>query len=106
LYELWRAGTDNLPSVASQYSTAAGYVAGTGSGLAAAFLRPPQFGSGTYGRVYESWKVLRDEFQKILGDTATNLELTGEALCLAAREYARTDRAAADEFNRLKQVND
>jgi hypothetical protein len=105
LYELWRAGRDNLPSVASQYKTAGEHVARTDSGLANAFLRPDRFGAGTYGPVYGPWKGLRDELEKILSDTATNLELTGEALCLAASEYARTDSGASDEFKRLRQVN-
>jgi hypothetical protein len=102
LYELWRAGTDNLPSVAAVYRAASGHVAGTDSGLPYAFMRPDRFGGGTYGPVYAPWRGLRDELEKILSDTATSLELTGEALRLAAAEYARTDSAAADELNRLR----
>jgi hypothetical protein len=105
LYELWRAGRDNLPSVASQYSAAGGYVASTDSELAHAFLRPEWFGGGAYGPVYGPWKGLRDELEAILRDTAMSLELTGEALCLAASQFASVDDAASAEFDRLRQVN-
>nr|MDT0657598.1 hypothetical protein [Micromonospora sp. DSM 115978] len=74
-------------------------------GLTYAFLRPDRFGGGTYGPVYGPWKDLRDELESILSATATNLELTGEALCLAATVFAATDEAAAAEFNRLRIVN-
>ena len=105
LYDLWRAGRDNLPSVASEYATANNHVANTGDGLGAAFLRPETFGGGLYGPVYAAWRALRDEFQTILADTAKNLELVGEALCLAASEYAKADDRAADELERLRKVN-
>ncbi|HEY9474549.1 MAG TPA: hypothetical protein VIS06_11960 [Mycobacteriales bacterium] len=105
LYDLWRAGRDNLPSVAREYAAANDYVANTNHGLGAAFLRPEDFGGGFYGPVYAAWKGLRDEFQTILADTSKNLELVGEALCLAASEYAKADSKAADELERLKKVN-
>jgi hypothetical protein len=105
LYQLWRAGRDNLPSVAVEYAAANDHVANTDKGLSTTFLRPTQFGGGSYGPVYASWKALRDEFQTILGDTSKNLELVGESLCLAANEYAKADGAAADELRRLKKTD-
>lgn len=105
LYELWRAGRDNLPTVAAQYSAATGFLSSTDYGLHYAFQRPGRFGDGAYGPVYGPWKDLRTELEGILSETATNLELTGEALCLAATEYAETDEAAAAEFNRLLLIN-
>jgi hypothetical protein len=105
LYLLWRAGRDNMPSVAAEFATANRAVAATQDGLENAFLRSDYFGGDTRGPVYPAWTVLRDELQRVLGDTAVNLELTGEALCLAATEYARTDTGASDEFHRLIRDN-
>ena len=105
LYALWRAGSNNLPRLADEYAGASDLLAQTSAGQAYAFQRPEFFGGGAYGPVYGPWTGLRDDLEKILGDTATNLELTGEALCLAAQEYAQTDAAAAEEFRRLRAVN-
>ncbi len=104
LYSLWLAGRDNMPSVAAEYATANRRIAETDDTLNRAFLRPEQFG-GVYGPVYESWRALRDELQRMLADTAANLDLTGDMLCVAATEYARTDAAAAQELERLKRDN-
>jgi hypothetical protein len=101
LYLLYRAGRDNLPSVAAEFANANRAVSATHDNLEAAFRRSDHFGGGAYGPVYSAWTGLRDELQRVLGDTAVNLELTGEALCLAATEYAKTDAGAAAEFNRL-----
>lgn len=104
LYRLWLAGRDNLPSVAREFAVANGHVAETDHGLVAAFWRPGHFG-GDYGPVLAAWTALRDEIQRILGDTATNLEMVADALCAAATEYAAGDHETAEMFNRLKIVN-
>ena len=102
IYGLWRAGRGSVPSVAAEYATANGFVARTDDTMDAAFRRPDRFG-GTFGPVYDSWRALRDELQTILGNTADNLELTAEALCLAATEYARSDTDAKAKFDALKR---
>lgn len=102
LYLLWRAGRDNLPSVAAVFATANRAVAETDDGLDNAFRRSDHFGGGAQGPVFPQWTALRDELQLILANTAVNLEATGDALCLAATEYAKTDEAAAREFERLR----
>src|SRR5215475_4291866 len=104
LYHLWLAGKDNLPSVAGEYGRAASDVAATDSAFAVMW-RPSRFGGDTYGPVYYSWTTLRDELQTILSETASNLTLTGEALVLAANQYAKTDRAVAAEMKRLIQTD-
>ena len=104
LYHLWLAGKQNLPSVADQYGKAAAGVSSTQS-VASVMWRPSRFGGDTYGPVYYSWTALRDELQTILSETAGNLTLTGEALVLAANQYAKTDRAAAAEMKRLIQTD-
>jgi hypothetical protein len=105
LYQLWRAGRDNMPSVAAVFANANRSVSDTHNGMEAAFSRSDHFGGGTYGPVYPAFTALRDELQRILGDTAVNIELTGEALCLAATEYAKTDAGAAAELARLRGTN-
>lgn len=103
LYELWRAGQDNLPTVSREYAVATAYVADASDGLAAALWRPTRFHrGGAHGPAYAPWVELRDELQRILADTAVNLELVGDALCLAATRYARTDAAAAEELKRRR----
>ncbi|HEU0240644.1 MAG TPA: hypothetical protein VFR11_15400 [Micromonosporaceae bacterium] len=104
LYHLWLAGKQDLPSVADQYGAAAESVEDTGY-VAAVMWRPARFGGDDYGPVFRSWTALRDEFQTILADTATNLTLTGTALCLAANEYAKSDKDAAAEMHRLMRVD-
>jgi hypothetical protein len=103
LYHLWLAGTDNLPSVAAEYVVARNEVASTDIGLIGAFRRHERFGGGPYGPAHAGWTALRDELRTILAETAENLDLTGEALRLAASGYARTDSAAAAELERLRR---
>jgi hypothetical protein len=104
LYHLWLAGKQNLPSVADQYGKAAAGVSSTQS-VASVMWRPSRFGGDNYGTVFYSWTALRDELESMLSDTSQNLTLTGDALCLAANEYAKTDKAAAAEMRRLIQVD-
>jgi hypothetical protein len=105
LYHLWLAGTDNLPSVAGEYVVARNEVASTEVGLIGAFRRSERFGGGPYGPAHAPFVALRDDLRRILADTAENLELTGEALRLAASGYAQTDSAAAAELERLRRDN-
>ncbi|MGI5215512.1 hypothetical protein [Plantactinospora sp. CA-290183] len=104
LYDLWKAGKDNLPSVAGEYTAASNAVGSIASGVSGAFMRPAQFG-GTHGPAYAAWSSLRNELESILEQTATNLTQTGQALCLAATRYAASDSAADAEFKRLRREN-
>jgi len=98
LYKLWRVGRDNLPTVAAIYAQACNDLAATQSGLPAAFAGSAPFGGAD---TLQAWADLRDAVQGILADTATGLELAGEALCTAADAYARADAQAAAEYRRL-----
>jgi hypothetical protein len=104
LYELWLAGRKNLPNVAQVYADANGHVASTEDLVHLAFHRPEQLG-GAFGPAYADWRELRDQLQRILADTAANLVLTGQALCVAASMYAATDAEAATEMHRLLDHN-
>ncbi|HEY2947409.1 MAG TPA: hypothetical protein VGJ53_03265 [Micromonosporaceae bacterium] len=103
LYELWFAGERRLPAIAEEFATAASRVGGSMNGESA-FWRPSEL-SGPYGAARGPWVSFRDEVYDILKETADNLDLTGEALSLAAREYAKTDRAAAAKLEQLKHQN-
>jgi hypothetical protein len=105
LYHLWLAGKADLPTVAGAYSSAAGNVSDTSNAVYTAMWRPTRFGGDSYGPVYYSWTALRDELLSMLSDTTQNLTLTGDALCLAATEYAKTDKAASAEMQRLIEID-
>lgn len=105
LYALWHAGRDNLPTVAGVYSRAANALDDATVGLPGAFRRTGDLAGAPYGPAYEPWLLLRDTIAKICRDTADNIEMTADVLCLATVEYARTDQEAANEFARLLQVN-
>jgi hypothetical protein len=105
LYELWLAGKADLPAVSGAYLGAADTVRDTSNLDFAAMYRPTRFGGDSYGPVYYAFSTLRDELFDMLSTTADNLALTGEALCVAATEYAKTDGAASAEMQRLIQVD-
>lgn len=105
LYALWCAGRDNLPTVAEVYSRAGNALDDAAVGIPGAFRRTGDIAGAPYGPAYQPWLQLRDALAQICRDTADNLEMTADALCLATVEYARTDYEAANEFARLLQVN-
>lgn len=102
LYDLWRAGRDGVPTVAQEYVKANQSIANTHDNLDAAFFRPQQFGG--HG-VRDQWKLLRDELQGILGRTARNLDLVGEALRLNVTEYIKADSEAEDGFKKIESAS-
>lgn len=104
LYGLLKAGKDHLPTVAGQYRQAVASLDQTEGGLSAAFARVPSFGGSLYGPVYQPWRDLRDELDLALSRTASNMDATAEALVVAAFEYARSDRAAAEEMDRQRRT--
>jgi hypothetical protein len=48
--------------------------------------------------VYPHWDALRDEFLRILKDSALQAQSAGDALVQMANEYAATDAASAAEL--------
>ncbi len=94
LYELYRAGNDNLPNVAEEYVTAATSVGNSQS------FRPPGQGNAP-----AQWNSLATHIAQILNDTAKNLDDTALALIMAVNEYAATDAAAKAELDRLVREN-
>jgi hypothetical protein len=102
IQQLWMAGKEKLPAVASEYRAAAGLVASTEASTLCALTLPSALLGGR-GDVLGPWTGLRDELLKILRDTADNLDAAADALLMAADAYARTDRGARDTFDRLRQ---
>ncbi|HWS31397.1 MAG TPA: hypothetical protein VN408_01495 [Actinoplanes sp.] len=98
LYELLKAGKENYPSVALQYSIAVNALDATERGLAAAFRRPDVFGGGTFGVVHDYWRDLRDQVADALNQTRSSLEDTGAVLCMAVAVYEKTDAEAAESL--------
>jgi hypothetical protein len=105
LYHLEVVAKRNFPTVAADYRTAHGAVAAT-TALQTGFRRPADFGGGgPNGQAMEIWMRLRDGFGQVLADTATNLDLTAEALMEAVQVFAAADGAARAEMDRLNRVD-
>jgi hypothetical protein len=101
LYELWIAGENLLPEVADQFAEAGKQFALTES-QNGYFWRPAEFSGGGYGPMHAAFADLRQTLAAVFRDSQGNLELAGHALKMAADEYARTDKAAADQFTAMK----
>jgi hypothetical protein len=102
LFNLYKAGTQNLPEVAAEYTAAGTHAANALNAAAGAFQRHQIFG-GSSGPAYAEWNELGQTIAKFLHDSGENLKETGEALVLAANNYAATDQAAKAELDNLKR---
>ncbi|GAA2471308.1 hypothetical protein Ahu01nite_079120 [Winogradskya humida] len=100
LVDLWEAGQYQLKPVAQQFRLAAGNLLLTDS-VGHNFYRDGKLG-GPYGPAKPAFDDFRDAVFEILRTTAENLELTGDAMVLAADEYAQTDDVAAKKFQELQ----
>lgn len=98
IFGLWRAGTRNLPDVATVYAEAS-----TACDIepTQAFARAGDLGFGPHGP-WSSWQTLNDELSSLLVETSRNLRDTGRALVAAADDFAATDTTARAEFDRLR----
>jgi hypothetical protein len=101
LFELYRAGKQNLPNVAAEYHSAALSVASALSQASSAFTRPAQFG-GAQGPAYGEWSELQQTIEKVLYETEDNMLDTGAALILAANTLAASDTDAKTALDKLK----
>ncbi|MGH3748706.1 MAG: hypothetical protein ACRDT8_15065 [Micromonosporaceae bacterium] len=105
LVKLLGVAREDVPALAEAYLSMNDQVADTAVGDKSAFIRQGHDVRGgnadTPGIVYPAWRALRDEFQRILGESATNLMDIGDALELAVKLYSETDQEAADKLKRL-----
>ncbi len=90
LYRLWLAGKILLPHVATVYEQDNQDIHNTGYQEAQAFTR-----FGVTSPVFAAWQGLRDGVQTVFADTATAIDLAGDALCSIARSYAAVDQEAS-----------
>jgi len=104
LVDLYDAGRFKLKVVAEQFRQAGGELFRT-DGLTGAFVRDPALG-GRSGPVRQPWESLRDSIVDILFTTAANMDDTGQALMMAADEYAMTDEVARARYLELKAALD
>jgi len=102
LYKLWYAGRHDLPTLAEVYAKACNALADTDIGIESAFRRDVYFGPD---RVLDAWRTLRDSLHGFLRDSATNLEMTADALCLAVSAYKETDDGARQALTQLLEDN-
>lgn len=104
LEKLLFVARSDLPAAAQAYLTANGHAADTAAVDKGAFLRPQETHSGSYdspGQVYPAWAALRDELQRILGETGDALADTGRVLEMVVDVYTSTDAEAAAELKTL-----
>jgi hypothetical protein len=104
LFELYRAGKQSLPSVAAEFTVAAGSLTSAGGSADPLFTRPAIFG-GNKGPAHAEWMELKGSVERFLAQTSDNLLDTGTALVLAANTYAASDEIARQELDRLKHEN-
>jgi hypothetical protein len=97
--DLWEAGYYELKPLGQTFNEAARQLDRHDASLI--LYRSSELG-GPYGPVVDVWSDFRDDVFAILRETAENLDLTGDALMLAAREYMSSDKAAADKFRQLQ----
>ena len=97
LYVLYKSGKVHLPVVAQEFAEACNLLTWSSTRENQAFSGSEYFGVD----IFQKWTALRDALQNVLADASDGLLLTGEALCVAANEYARADSGAAAELSRL-----
>jgi hypothetical protein len=102
LYELWLAGEKQLPEVAAQFADA-GKKFGLTQAQDGQFWRPAEFSGGGYGPMHAGFVSLRDSMAAVFRDSQSNMELAGQALKLAADEYAATDHKAMEQFRAMRR---
>lgn len=98
--DLWAAGHFELKPLGAVFREAARNLHLADCGLPNMY-RDSRL-DGPYGPVRDAWCDFRDDVFAVLRETAESLDLTGDALILAANEYLRADQAAKDEFDRLR----
>jgi hypothetical protein len=98
--DLWEAGYYELKPLVDIFRDAAAQLDMTDAGMYNMY-RDSKLG-GPYGPVRDVWVDFRDDVFAILRETAENLDLTGDALMLAANEYMKSDQVAKDKFRELQ----
>jgi hypothetical protein len=98
--DLWEAGYYELKPLGEVFRDAAGKLVLTDQGLGNMY-RDGKLG-GPYGPVHGAWSEFRDDVFDILRETAEALDLTGDALVMAAKLYMGEDEAVKAKFEELQ----
>ncbi|GLY32499.1 hypothetical protein [Kineosporia sp. NBRC 101731] len=101
---LYQAGQHKVIPLADEFREAASKLL-KAPNTAVLLTRHEHLG-GVRGPAQAPWEDLRDQLVEMLLTTATNMEDTGNAMLIAAEEYAKTDNVAAREYDRLKERYD
>lgn len=101
IYELWLAGDKSLPLVGAQFADA-GQKFGLTESQDGYFWRPAAFCGGGYGPMQQAFAQLRETMSAVFRDSQSNLEVAGQALKMAATEYAASDEGARKQFEAMK----
>lgn len=96
LYDLYRAGRNELPATARTYSELTSGVLGVAGHMRALFDAPGRGPTAAHRKLLE----LRDELHDVLRLTSIRLMEVGTALVETANAYAATDEEATKEFTR------
>ena len=99
-YELYDAGHNLYPAIASEFDACATEFSASSSYNA--FVRDSSIGLG-YSGAYSEWSAAANTLDNVLAETGRHLRDTGQALMLAANTYAATDAAAQAEYDRRKR---
>lgn len=99
LYELWCAGTKDLPAMAGAIGAAAAKLNATA--VKGAFTRTGDLGTSATG-AYPLWESVADALDGYLARMRTSLDDAGAALVLTQREYVARDAEAKAKFDDLK----
>lgn len=112
LGEMWLAGSAYLPQAGDHYAGLSRETGGTDN-VDSAWDRygTPQGSpiSSTYpGAVYPVWEKVRDEFQRMLAQSATNLYDAGALVIRVAELFAGEDQDIAKDFalEKLRYADD
>jgi len=102
LGEMWLAGSSYLPQAGDHYAGLSREAGGTDN-AGARFDRygtiPGTPVSGTFpGPVFPAWEKVRDQFQGILAQSATNLYDAGDLIIRVAALFASEDEEIAQGF--------
>lgn len=109
LENLWSLATADLPEIARRWAKANAELHRHGADRGVFERQAPlgvvagghQLVTTSVGRVYPHFDQLRDELQTIMAESATNAYDAADALIQIINNYASTDQAIKDRFERL-----
>lgn len=110
LYNLGLVALSDIPGIAQRFALANQKIAGASNDQGSFAEATSQYvpGAGhttqatTSSPVYAYWDALRDEFQNILAETATNMYDSAQGVLEIMKNYAATDQAAQQQLEAMQ----